>query len=238
MTDMKSITNLENIGEAHFTLVIGENPIMRVFVLDLNKKPLNPCRPARARKLLKTGRAKVFKLFPFTIILPDVEGGEVQNFQLKIDPGSKTTGLAILQRNRVIWGAQLTHRGSHVRDGLTSRRQLRRGRRSRNTRYRKPRFLNRKRPQGWLAPSLMSRVHNILTGVKRLSQICPKSGLSQELVRFDTGLLQNPEISGIKYQQGELFGYEVREYLLEKWGRSRRLYLSKGIAGVSKGEDR
>ena len=192
---------------------------MRVFVLNRNKNPLNPCRPARARKLLKTGRAKVFKRFPFTIILQDAEGGEVQNFKLKIDPGAKTTGLAILQGNRVIWGAELTHRGHQIRDKLTSRRQLRRSRRSRKTRYRKPRFLNRKRSEGWLTPSLMSRVHNILTWVKRLCRICPISGLSQELVRFDTQALQNPEISGVEYQQGELFGYEVREYLLEKWGR-------------------
>ncbi|MGK7927636.1 MAG: RNA-guided endonuclease IscB [Spirulina sp.] len=192
---------------------------MRVFVLDKNKRPLNPTHPARARKLLKNGRARVFKRFPFTIILQDVEGGETNDCQLKIDPGSKTTGLAILQGNRVIWGAELTHRGSQIRDALTSRRQLRRSRRNRKTRYRKPRFLNRKRPDGWLAPSLMSRVNNILTWVKRLCRICPISGISQELVRFDTQALQNPEISGVEYQQGELFGYEVREYLLEKWKR-------------------
>jgi 5-methylcytosine-specific restriction endonuclease McrA len=192
---------------------------MRVFVLDKNKKPLNPTHPARARKLLKSGRAKVFKRFPFTIILPNVQGGEVNDCQLKIDPGSKTTGLAILQGNRVIWGAELTHRGQQIRDNLTSRRQLRRSRRKRKTRYRKPRFLNRKPPEGWLAPSLMSRVHNIITWVNRLSKICPISGISQELVRFDTQSLQNPEISGAEYQQGELFGYEVREYLLEKWKR-------------------
>ncbi len=192
---------------------------MRVFVLDKNKKPLNPTHPARARKLLKNGRAKVFKRFPFTIILQDVEGGEVNNCQLKIDPGSKTTGLAILQGNRVVWGAELTHRGHQIRDSLSSRRQLRRSRRNRKTRYRKPRFLNRKRPEDWLAPSLMSRVDNILTWVNRLCRVCPISSISQELVRFDTQALQNPEISGIEYQQGELFGYEVREYLLEKWHR-------------------
>ncbi|MGK7929376.1 MAG: RNA-guided endonuclease IscB [Spirulina sp.] len=192
---------------------------MRVFVLDKNKKPLNPTYPARARKLLKSRRAKVFKRFPFTIILQDVEGGETNGCQLKIDPGSKTTGLAILQGHRVVWGTELTHRGQQIRDALTSRQQLRRSRRNRKTRYRKPRFLNRKRPKGWLAPSLMSRVHNILTWVNRLSRVCPISGIFQELVRFDSQALQNPEISGVEYQQGELFGYEIREYLLEKWNR-------------------
>lgn len=192
---------------------------MRVFVLDQNRKPLNPTHPARARKLLKTGRARVLKWYPFTIILDKSSAERTNKYRLKIDPGSKTTGLAIVQNNRVIWGAILAHRGHQIQDALTSRRQLRRSRRTRKTRYRKPRFLNRKRSDSWLAPSLMSRVNNSLTWVQRLIGICPISSISQELVRFDTQKLQNPEISGTEYQQGELFGYEVREYLLEKWGR-------------------
>lgn len=192
-----------------------------VFVLDKNKQPLDPTHPAKARKLLKTGRAKVFRQYPFTIIIQDLEVKNcvTHNHQLKIDPGSKTTGLAILQENQVLWGAELSHRGSQIRDALTSRRQLRRTRRSRKTRYRKPRFLNRKRPEGWLPPSLQSRVDNILTWVSRLAKFCSITGISQELVRFDLQKLENPEISGIEYQQGELQGYEVREYLLEKWNR-------------------
>ncbi len=194
---------------------------MRVFVLDKNLKPLDPCRPARARLLLKQGRAKVFRRYPFTIILSDLEAENctTHNHQIKIDPGSKTTGLAILQGNTVIWGAEITHRGFQIRDALTSRRQSRRSRRNRKTRYRKPRFLNRKRPSGWLAPSLMSRVYNILTWVKKMIRFCPIAGVSQELVRFDTQKMENPEISGTEYQQGTLYGYEIREYLLEKWNR-------------------
>ncbi|NEO89198.1 MAG: HNH endonuclease [Moorea sp. SIO3G5] len=194
---------------------------MRVFVLDKNRKPLDPCKPARARIMLGQGRAKVLKRYPFTIIMQDLEESEcvTHNHQLKIDPGSKTTGLAIVQDNVVVWGSELTHRGFQIRESLTSRRQLRRSRRNRKTRYRSPRFLNRKRSEGWLAPSLMSRVHNILTWVKKLIRICPISGISQELVKFDTQKMQNPEVSGVEYQQGELYGYEVREYLLEKWNR-------------------
>ncbi|AOY80977.1 RNA-guided endonuclease IscB [Moorena producens JHB] len=194
---------------------------MRVFVLDQSKKPLDPCHPARARILLKQGRAKVLKRYPFTIIMQDLSESEcvTHNYQIKIDPGAKTTGFAILQDHRVIWGAELTHRGCQIRESLTSRRQLRRSRRNRKTRYRKPRFLNRKRSDGWLAPSLMSRVHNILTWVKKLMRLCPLTGISQELVRFDTQKMENPETSGVEYQQGELYGYEVREYLLEKWSR-------------------
>jgi len=102
---------------------------------------------------------------------------------------------------------------------LASRRSLRRGRRTRKTRYRQARFLNRKRNQGWLPPSLESRVLNVNSWVNRLRRLAPVSSISLELVKFDTQKLQNPEVSGVEYQQGELLGYEVREYLLEKWGR-------------------
>jgi 5-methylcytosine-specific restriction endonuclease McrA len=194
---------------------------MFVFVLDKNKKPLSPTHPARARKLLRTGRASVFRRYPFTIILHDreEENSTVIECRIKIDPGAKTTGLAILQGNVVIWAAELAHRGSAIRDALTTRRQLRRSRRNRKTRYRAVRFLNRRKAKGWLPPSLMSRVHNILTWVKRLTKLCPITAISQELVRFDTQKMLNAEISGVEYQQGELAGYEVREYLLEKFGR-------------------
>jgi len=193
---------------------------MRVFVLNKNRQPLDPCKPARARILLSTGKAKVYRRYPFTIILTEeVKNPVIHKHQVKIDPGSKTTGLAIVQGERVVWGSELTHRGSQIRDNLISRGQLRRSRRNRKTRYRKPRFLNRTKPKGWLAPSLTSRVQNILTWVKKLIRFCPITGISQELVRFDTQKLQNPEISGIEYQQGTLYGYELREYLLEKWNR-------------------
>ncbi|AOW98702.1 MAG: HNH endonuclease [Moorea sp. SIO1F2] len=193
---------------------------MRVFVLNKKGQPLDPCKPARARILLSTGKAKVYRRYPFTIILTEeIKEPVTHEHQLKIDPGAKTSGLAIVQGQRVIWGAELTHRGFKIREALTSRRQLRSSRRNRKTRYRKPRFLNRTRPKGWLAPSLMSRVKNILTWVKKLIRLCPVIGISQELVRFDTQKLQNPEISGVEYQQGTLYGYELREYLLEKWNR-------------------
>lgn len=193
---------------------------MFVFVLDKSKKPLNPTHPARARKLLKTGKAVVFKRYPFTIILKEeiVEPNNL-HLRIKIDPGAKTTGIAILRDEVVLWAAELTHRGFQIRDALTSRRQLRRSRRNRKTRYRQPRFNNRCRQDGWLPPSLISRVNNILTWVKRLLRLSPITAISTELVRFDTQLMQNPEIVGVEYQQGELAGYELREYMLEKWHR-------------------
>ena len=196
--------------------------MQRVFVLDKNKKPLMPCHPARARQLLRKGRAAVFRHYPFTIILKDRETGNTQDVRIKIDPGSKYTGVALVAEfkrgKRVVWGAVIEHRGDKIHRALEKRRAVRRSRRTRKTRYREPRFLNRRRSEGWLPPSLESRVLNISTWVRRLLKLCPITAISMELVRFDIQKLQNPEISGVEYQRGELFGYEVREYLLEKWG--------------------
>ncbi|USR91150.1 RNA-guided endonuclease IscB [Phormidium yuhuli AB48] len=186
-----------------------------VFVLDPNKQMLNPVHPGEARCLLSQGKAAVFRRYPFTIILKQEAESEIKPLQLKIDPGSKTTGLAILNGSKVVWAAELTHRGQAIKNALLSRSQLRRGRRNRKTRYRAPRFLNRTRAEGWLAPSLMHRVKTTLTWVNRLCRYAPIAGISQELVRFDTQVIQNPEISGTEYQQGTLAGYEVREYLLD-----------------------
>ncbi|MBD1808313.1 HNH endonuclease [Microcoleus sp. FACHB-SPT15] len=190
-----------------------------VLVVDTNRKPLNPCTPGVARSLLKAKKAKVFRRYPFTIILNQAVENKPKPMQLKLDPGSKTTGIALLQEEKVVWAGELTHRGQQIKDSLESRRALRRGRRHRKTRYRKARFLNRSRLKGWLAPSLQHRVETTLTWVNRLRRYAPITGISQELVRFDLQKQDNPEISGIEYQQGTLFGYEVREYLLAKWER-------------------
>jgi 5-methylcytosine-specific restriction endonuclease McrA len=197
--------------------------LSKVFVLDTNKQPLAPTHPARARVLLTSGKAAVFRRYPFTIILKRVvDEPQREALRLKIDPGSKTTGLAIVNdaSGEVVFAAELSHRGDAIRDRLEKRRAARRSRRQRHTRYRKPRFDNRRNKQEkWLPPSLESRLANIVTWVKRLIRLCPLLALSQELVKFDLQQMDNPEISGVQYQQGTLYGYEVREYLLEKWGR-------------------
>jgi len=191
------------------------------FIIDANKTPLNPIHPAQARKLLDRGKAAVFRRYPFTLILKRVvENPVIYPLTLKIDPGSKVTGISLVSdRDEVIWGMELEHRGQQIKLALDSRIRVRRGRRNRNIRYRKPRFLNRKRLQGWLAPSLMHRVLTTETWVKRLSRFAPLGEIRQELVKFDTQKMDNPELSGVEYQQGTLFGYELREYLLEKWSR-------------------
>lgn len=191
----------------------------RVFVLDKNKTPLMPCHPARARELLHKGKAAVFRVYPFTIIMRDRVGGDTQPTQIKIDPGSKTTGLAVTMTTlkhgtKVVWGANLAHRGSVIKKNITDRAMYRRSRRNRKTRYRAPRFLNRRRPEGWLAPSVMHRVHTILTWSKRLKRYAGVSDAFVEEVKFDTQKLRNPNISGTDYQQGKLFNTEMRQYLL------------------------
>jgi 5-methylcytosine-specific restriction endonuclease McrA len=192
-----------------------------VFLIDANKTPMNPIHPAHAKKLLDAKKAAVFRRYPFVLIMNRVvEDIVTYPITLKIDPGSKSTGIALVNnRDEVMWGMELQHRGLAIKDSLETRKAVRRGRRARHTRYRQARFLNRKRSEGWLAPSLRHRVLTINTWVKRLCKFAPIANIAQELVRFDLQQLENPEISGIKYQQGELAGYEVREYLLNKWDR-------------------
>jgi len=200
-----------------------EKLLSHVFVLDAEKQPLDPVHPGRARMLLTQGKAAVYRRYPFTLILKEtVSSPQVQELRVKIDPGSKKTGLAIVNdvSGKVVWAAEITHRGDAIKQALDQRRAVRRNRRQRKTRYRKPRFAKRRRRNGGLPPSLESRVATITTWVRRLKKLAPITTLSQELVKFDFQQMENPEISGIEYQHGTLFGYEVKEYLLEKWNRS------------------
>ena len=208
---------------------------MAVFVIDKRKKPLMPCSEKRARKLLDSGRARVHRLIPFSIRLIDreVAGCALQPVKIKISPGSKFTGIAVVCESKSIDVAtgeigitvhalnlfELIHRGRQISEALTSRRAMRRRRRG-NLRYRAPRFLNRgNKTKDWLAPSLQHRVDTTVAWVNRFQRVVPVASIAQELVRFDMQLMQNAEISGVEYQQGTLAGYEVREYLLNKWNR-------------------
>lgn len=119
-----------------------------VLVVSSTRKPLMPTSPARARLLLDGKRAAVLRRFPFTIVLKDRKDGTVQPIRLKIDPGSKETGIALVRedsRNVLIFALVLTHRGQTIKSRMDSRRIIRRSRRSRNTRYRVPRYDNRTR---------------------------------------------------------------------------------------------
>ena len=196
-----------------------------MFVLDKHHQPLMPCSEKRARLLLERGRARVHKMVPFTIRLVDrlQDDSALQDVRLKLDPGSKATGVAVkldgAKGTKAVFLGGVIHKPG-IKARLDKRRSLRRSRRNRMTRYRKPRFLNRDRKAGWLPPSLEARVDQTMHAATKLSSNLPITAISVEHVKFDTQLMQNAEISGMEYQQGKLMGYEVREYLLEKWGRA------------------
>lgn len=198
-----------------------------VFVLDQKKHPLMPCTPKRARLLLQRGRAVVHRVQPFVIRLKDrrVEDSALQPLALKVDPGSKTTGIALARVEQTEEGAihhavflaEVSHRGEQVHAHKVTQRNARRRRRCANLRYRAPRFDNRAMPVGWLPPSLRSRIGNTVTWTHRLLRWSPASRIEVERVRFDTQLLQDPEISGTHYQQGMRAGWEARAYMLIKY---------------------
>ena len=204
-----------------------------VFVLNSDKTPLSPCHQAVARKLMKAGKAAVWRTYPFTIILKEqkeVSETSRVKYRLKIDYGSKTTGLAILLRDKVVWLGQIQHK-TNIVESLKKRAAFRRRRRSANLRYRKCRFNRKTKEAGWIAPSLQSKVDNIRHWVNKLFTHCPITHISFEDCKFDMQKMMNPEISGLEYQQGTLHGYEVKEYLLEIFGR-KCVYC--GVSGVPK----
>lgn len=190
-----------------------------VFMVDTNKQPLKPTTPKRARELLNKGKAAVLRRYPFTLILKQDRAAAKPYLELRIDPGSKVTGFALInQKNECIWGMELEHRGALISESLIKRAGFRRNRRNRQSRYRKKRF-NRKKAEGWLPPSLMHRVQTVLTWIERICRYNPVVAIVIEKVKFDTQQLDNPNIKGIEYQQGTLAGYTIREALLEHWGR-------------------
>ena len=197
-----------------------------VFVLDTNRKPLAPCHEARARMLLNNGKAAVFRAEPFTIILNREVEDEVKPFTLKIDPGIGHTGISLVReidvpqqdgtvkpRLDVVFLAQIDHHQKEVKKNLESRAAYRRTRRGRKTRYRKARYDNRKRPEGWLPPSIRTILQNTVTIAKRLMKLCPIDHIEYELTKFDTQLMQNPDIKGKEYQEGPLYRTNIRAFL-------------------------
>lgn len=222
---------------------------MSVLVLDRRGKPLMPCSEGRARKLLAAGRARVHRLYPFAIRVVDlrVEAVEASNgiqpMRLALDPGSRTTGLALCRIDEgrgastadateptmhVSLLLELMHRGQAIRKSLQRRATLRCARHRRKTRYRAQRHDNRVHADDWLAPSLRHRIQTALTWVRRIRAMAPVTQLAQELVRFDMQALQSASdsfdgrktIEGAEYQRGTLTGYELGEYLLVKWNHT------------------
>jgi hypothetical protein len=187
---------------------------MLVYVLNKHSEPLMPCNPRKARLLLKEKRAKVVKRTPFTIQLLYASAGYKQAVSLGVDAGTKHIGLSATTEKNVLFEAEVLLRTDIV-DLLSTRRSLRSARRNRKTRYRKPRYLNRKKPSGWLAPSVQHKVDSHIKMINKIYQILPVKRLTIEVAQFDTQLLKNPEIRGVEYQQGEQMGFwNTREYVL------------------------
>jgi 5-methylcytosine-specific restriction endonuclease McrA len=190
-----------------------------IYVLAASGKPLMPTR--RRNKVwywLRCGLAKVVSREPFTIQLRFETAEYTQPVTVGVDTGSKTVGMAATTNGAVVYQAEV-HLRTDITAKLTQRRRYRRTRRFRNTRYRAARFANRRRPAGWVPPSLRSKAEATVKAVQFVARVLPVCQVNVEVGSFDTQQMQHPEISGLEYQQGELQGYLLREYLLEKWQR-------------------
>lgn len=186
---------------------------MRVFVLNMRGEPLMPCSQRKARILLKENKAKIYKYNPFTIQLCYVTGETKQCCNIGVDTGSKHIGLAITSENKVFFKGVVELR-QDVKSNLDTRRIYRRDRRNRKTRYRKARFLNRKRNDKWLPPSLQNRIDHTFRWIDELSRLLPNPTLCIEVGKFDIAKMINPNIQGVNYQQGQSYGFYDKRYFV------------------------
>lgn len=193
-------------------------------VVDAEEQPLAPCHPTRARLLLKSGRAKPYRRWDvFAIQLSNkvIPPEEVHQSTLAIDPGADHTGMAVFRQNpntskrTALLALTLHHRGKQIKRRMKQRKDYRRRRRS-HLRYRAPRFNNRTKPEGWLAPSVKSRLDNTLTWISRLSRLVAINQVMVEAMIFDAHKLLNPEVKGAAYQQGPLYQTTLRAFIYHR----------------------
>ncbi len=217
------LKTLYNNPDAALTVTghTGQNRIVSVvYVQNKDGIALMPCSPAKARHLLRDGKAEVAKRAPFTIRLMIVTGHATQPVVLGVDSGYTSIGLSAVGKDKGLYSAQVNLRTDIVKL-LSERRQYRRGRRYRKTWYRKPRFLNRRRPDGWLSPSVQNKLDAHIKAINQVKEILPISEIAVEVAAFDIQKIKNPEISGVDYQNGSQkdFG-NVREYVLYRDGHT------------------
>lgn len=188
-----------------------------VYVLDIDGNPLMPTeRHGKVRRLLKEGKAKVVKRCPFTIQLLYDSTRYTQEINLGIDAGSKHIGVSATTKEKELYAADVELRNDIV-DLISTRREMRKTRRNRKTRYREARFNNRvsTKKTGWLAPSIKQKIQTHLTVIANIYKILPVASLIVETASFDIQKIKNPDISGEEYQQGEQLGFwNIREYVL------------------------
>jgi len=190
-----------------------------VFVLDRSKKPLDMISHAKARILLKNRLAVVHKVYPFTIRLRDNSCvSNDKTYTVKIDPGSRHTGIAIVDnKDSVVMLSEIEHRGHLIKKDLDSRRNVRKSRRQRKTRYREARFLNRTRPKGWLVPSIKSRADNVINFIKKYKKLININKVMIENVSFDTAqMTSNSKLWGNAYQQGPLYQQKLKSFIFSR----------------------
>ncbi|HLX57560.1 MAG TPA: RNA-guided endonuclease IscB [Ktedonobacteraceae bacterium] len=189
---------------------------MFVYILNQHGRPLMPCTPRAARLLLKTGKATVVKRVPFTLQLLYGSSGYTQEVSLGIDAGTRRVGVSATREGLVLFEAE-AHLRTDIQELLARRRQMRRARRARKTRYRPCRFLNRKRPKGWLAPSVQHKVDSHLKIMQLVQKILPIRAITIEVAQFDLQKIRHPAIAGREYQQGPQLGFwNAREYVLSR----------------------
>lgn len=186
--------------------------------MNMRGKMLMPCKPRKARILLRDGKARIVGYEPFTIQLTQATGEQVQEVHVAVDVGAKHIGIALVSGAKVLYTAQTDLRDD-ISSLLKTRAEYRRGRRNRKTRYREARFNNRRRHEGWLPPSLESRVHSHFKWADRFCSLVPDPVLHIEVGKFDPAKMINPAISGVQYQQGPAAGYyDVRYFVLARDG--------------------
>lgn len=189
---------------------------MRVFVINQRGEALMPCTQRKARLLLKEGKAKIHKYNPFTIQLTIPTGENKQDCHVGVDTGAKHIGLAITSQNKVLFKGEVELR-QDVKTNLDARRIYRYNRRSRKTRYRKSRYLNRKIENDWLPPSLQNRINHTYRWIDEMCNLVPTPTLHIEVGKFDVAKMINPEIQGIDYQHGQTYGvYDVRYFVFAR----------------------
>ena len=194
---------------------------MLVYVLNQNGQPLMPTsRCGKVRKLLKSNKAQVVKHCPFTIQLMYDNTNHTQPINLGIDAGSKIIGVSATTETKELYASEVVLRNDIV-GLLSARREFRHSRRNRKTRYRQARFNNRKRINGWLAPSINNKINTHLTVVQNVCKILPVTNIIVETASFDIQKINNPDISGCEYQQGnQLDFWNVREYVMHRDGHT------------------
>lgn len=208
------MTSYYNIGEGKSTLKGGQN--LRVFVKNQRGEALMPCSQRKARLLLKEGKAKIIGYKPFTIQLTVATGESVQEVHLGVDTGAKHIGIAVTSGNKVLVKGEVELRDG-IHENMLNRLRARKFRRNRKTRYRKVRFLNRKRKDGWLPPTVQSKLDATFMWIDRFEELLPNPIIHIEVGKFDTQKMMNPDITNEEYQNGQCAGYyDVRYFVFAR----------------------